>query len=207
MMIVSRSISVSLVFASFCPLLAVGGLFDGLFPTSLDIDDVLVANPKENKQKVIEFTPLFSTSFLRTEPSPSRHLLESCDSEYYTNRCAIAIRYSGCGVFLNEKSENFCYDDDLWGKNCCGNGSGDCCSVNVGAVVGVIIAAVFLLALSIFGCCFCCTCCCCHDRLRGKNNGGDQQPATPIAAGTPIIEEKNVDIVEQPLPTPPDVES
>jgi hypothetical protein len=96
--------------------------------------------------------------FMRWE---SRSLTSACTEDYAEYCFSQAIlgedTYSGCGAFAKE-SGDFC-EDALLGKICCGD-SGDCCDVNVGMVVGVLIAILIAGILLVCGCCFCCKCCC-----------------------------------------------
>ena len=70
--------------------------------------------------------------------------LLSCDKNLYTG---------DCGALSDES-------DSWYGDFCCASSSSDCCDPNVGAIVGIVIACVVVIAVSIVACCWCCKCGC-----------------------------------------------
>ena len=62
---------------------------------------------------------------------------------------------------------------------CCAEDKGDCCELNVGAVVGTLIALVVVIAGSIFACCKFCPSC-------PMNNIGKETEMQPVATVTRV---------------------
>jgi hypothetical protein len=131
----------------------------GLFTRVLSISDQQVERELARFQEEEYVHPEFM------QHSATRSLAPAC-AEGYASTCMVAAlfsgeedigAYEGCG-FLGKETDNFC-EDSTYGKICCGDGT-DCCELKVGALVGLLIAALALIVLTSCGCCYCCKCCC-----------------------------------------------
>lgn len=94
--------------------------------------------------------------------------------------------YTGsCGAFA-EENDRWCYSEFFEDDICCSSSSSssDCCDPKAGAIAGVTIAFVVVIALSIWGCCFCCSCCPLHKR-RAARRGDAADSKIPEATAVP----------------------
>jgi hypothetical protein len=148
---VFRSVILMMATALLLPSVPVTG---SLFPRTLSVSD---------QQAELQLARFQDEEYLHPEfmhHSEIRSLVEACaeDNSCFTDLSFGDGIYSGCGFFYTEKSGEYC-EDETFGKICCGDVN-DCCDANVGAIVGISFAVVFVLTLLACSCCYCCKCCC-----------------------------------------------
>ena len=70
-------------------------------------------------------------------------------------KCEGKNQYSGTCGGLAENSDKWCEagdkDKEMYIMVCCANSSSECCDPNIGAIVGIVIAIVVVLAVAITG--------------------------------------------------------
>lgn len=81
----------------------------------------------------------------------------------------------GCGALLKKNDDAFC---EFGGETaCCGD---DCCSMSAGAIAGLSIGGVVILALIVLASCACCTCCPFYSKLCCASRSQEAEPEAAV---------------------------
>lgn len=136
-----------------------------------DFDSCTVYNADSTTPASYEFSQEMTCA--STSNSASCDGCTAANSGYLSNNC---VDYTGsCGIF---ETDSGCWD----GGHCYATSSGSCCDINGGAIAGVVIGIVAIIACVIALSCFCCASC---PWAKSRANGHCQENQQPH--GQPVV--------------------